>query len=66
MRWVGHVAHMRERRGAYTVLVGKPEAKRPLGRPRCRWEDGYTGSTGSGMGEHGLIWLWTGTGGGHL
>jgi len=33
MRWAGHVARMGERRGVYTVLVGKPEGKRPLGRP---------------------------------
>jgi len=39
MRWVGHVARMGEGRGVYRVLVGKPEGKRPLGRPRCRWED---------------------------
>ena len=39
MRRVGHVARMEERRGAYRVLVGKPEGKRPLGRPRSRWED---------------------------
>jgi hypothetical protein len=39
MRWAGHVARMGERRGAYRVLVGKPEGKRPLGRPRRRWED---------------------------
>jgi hypothetical protein len=38
MRGVGHVACMGERRGAYRVLVGKPEGKRPLGRPRHRWE----------------------------
>jgi hypothetical protein len=36
MRWVGHVARMRERRGVYGVLLGKPEGKRPLGRPRSR------------------------------
>jgi len=30
---------MRERRGVYTVLMGKPKGKRPLGRPECRWED---------------------------
>jgi hypothetical protein len=35
----GHVAHMGEERGAYRVLVGKPEGKRPLGRPRRRWVD---------------------------
>ena len=33
MRWAGHVAHMGEERGVYRVLVGKPEGKRPLGRP---------------------------------
>ena len=37
MRWAGHVDHMGEERGAYNVLVGKPEGKRPLGRPRRRW-----------------------------
>jgi hypothetical protein len=36
MRWAGHVARMREKRGAYRLLVGKPEGKRPLGRPRYR------------------------------
>jgi hypothetical protein len=39
MRWVGHVARMGEDRGVHRVLVGKPEGKRPLGRPRHRWED---------------------------
>jgi len=39
MSWAGHVACMGERRGVYRVLVGKPEGKRPLGRPRLRWED---------------------------
>ena len=39
MRWTGHVAHMGEERGAYRVLVGKPEGNRPLGRPRRRWVD---------------------------
>ena len=39
MRWEGHVAGMRERRGAYRVLVAKHEGKRPLGRRRRRWED---------------------------
>jgi len=38
VRSVWHVARMGERRGVYRVLVGKPEGKRPLGRPRCRWE----------------------------
>jgi len=39
MRWAGHVARMGEGRGVYRVLVGKPERKRSLGRPRRRWED---------------------------
>ena len=39
MGWAGHVARIGERRGICRVLVGKPEGKRPLGRPRSRWED---------------------------
>ena len=39
MRWAGHVALMGVGRGVHRVLVGKPEGKRPLGRPRRRWED---------------------------
>ena len=39
MRWVGHVARMGEVMGVYRVLVGKPEERRPLGRPRRRWVD---------------------------
>jgi hypothetical protein len=39
MRWVGHVARMGERRDAYRILVGRREGRRPLGRPRRRWED---------------------------
>jgi hypothetical protein len=39
MRWTGQEARVWEGRGVYRVLVGKPEGKRPLGRPRCRWED---------------------------
>jgi hypothetical protein len=39
MRWAGHVGRMGEERGVHRVLVGKPEGKRPLGRPRRRWED---------------------------
>jgi hypothetical protein len=38
-RWAGHVARMGEEREVHRVLVGKPEGKRPLGRPRRRWED---------------------------
>jgi hypothetical protein len=40
MRWAGHVARMGEGRNVYRVLVGKPEVKRPLERPRRRWKDG--------------------------
>jgi hypothetical protein len=40
MRWTGHVARMGEGRNLYRVLVGKPEGRRQLGRPRRRWEDG--------------------------
>jgi len=39
VRCAGHVARMGERRCVYRILVGKPDGKRPLGRPRCRWED---------------------------
>jgi hypothetical protein len=39
MRWAGHVTGIREMRNAYRILVRKPEGKRPLGRPRYRWED---------------------------
>jgi hypothetical protein len=41
MRWAGYVAHVRgeEEKTVYRVLMGKPEGKKPLGRPRCRWED---------------------------
>ena len=68
MRWAGHVARMGERRGAYRVLVGKPEVKRPLRRPRHRWEDdikmnarivGWVAWTT-------LMWLRIREGGGHF
>jgi hypothetical protein len=39
MSWAGHAARMGERRNAYRIMVGKPEGKRPLGRPRRRWVD---------------------------
>jgi hypothetical protein len=38
-RWAGNIARMRMGRGMYRVLVGTPDGKRSLGRPRCRWED---------------------------
>ena len=41
IRWAGHAALMGERRGVHGVLVGKPEGKRPRGRPRRRWEDNF-------------------------
>ena len=39
LRWAGHVARMEERRSAFKILTGKPTGKRPLERPRRRWED---------------------------
>jgi len=39
MKWAGHLAHVGEERAVYRVLVGKPEGRRPLGRPRRRWGD---------------------------
>jgi hypothetical protein len=39
MRWAEHVARMGEKRNTCRILVGKPKGKRPLGRPRCRWEE---------------------------
>ena len=64
MRWVGHVAHMGEGRDLYRVLVGKPEGKRALGRPRRRWEDNIK----MDLQEVGCggMWLRNGRGGGHL
>ena len=61
MRWAGHVARMGERRGVYRVLVGKPEGKRPLGRPRRRWEDNIKmdlEEVGRGCGD----WMGVGSG----
>jgi hypothetical protein len=55
MRRAGHVVHMGQRRDIYRVLAGKPEVKRPLGRPRHGWEDNIKdGSSGSGMWKYGL------------
>jgi hypothetical protein len=58
MRWAGHVARMGEGRNVYRVLVGKPEGKRPVGRPRLRWENGWgvwSGFTWLRMGIVGLL-----------
>jgi hypothetical protein len=68
LRWAGHVACMGERRGAYWALVGKPEGRRPLGRPRRKWEDNIKmdlQEVGVGA-QTGLMWLRIGTGGGLL
>jgi hypothetical protein len=51
MRWVGHVERMGKERKVYKVLMGKPEGKRPIGRPRRRWEDGI----GMDLREIGLV-----------
>jgi len=56
MIWVGHVALMRQRRGVCRVLVGKPEGKIPLGRPRFRWEDNIKMDFQE-MGCGGLDWI---------
>jgi hypothetical protein len=62
MRWAGHVARMGEERDAYKVVMGKPEGKRPLGRPRYRGEDGIR----TDLTEIGSSWLRIGAGGGLL
>jgi hypothetical protein len=65
MRWTGNVARMRKERKLYRVLVGKPEVKRPLGKPRLRWEDGIRMDLREiGWGVASI--LRTGTGGGFL
>jgi hypothetical protein len=56
MRWTGHVARMGEKRNAYKLLVGKPEGKRPLGRPRHRWVDNIWMDLGEvGWGD--VVWI---------
>jgi hypothetical protein len=49
MKWAEHVARMGDGNGVYRVLVGRPEGKRPLGRPRRRWEDNMD------LGETGIV-----------
>jgi hypothetical protein len=56
MRLTGHVARMGERKGVYKVLVGKHEGKRPLGRPRRRWEDNIRMDLQE-MGCGGMDWI---------
>jgi len=66
MRWVGHVARIGEGRDVHRALVGKPEGKRPLGRPRLRWQDIKMDLREVGGVETGWGWLRTGKDGGHL
>jgi len=56
IRWAGHVARMGERRGVYRDLVGKPEGRRPLGRPRRRWDDNIKMDLQE-VGCEGLDWI---------
>jgi hypothetical protein len=56
MRWVDHVARMGEKRNAYRLLVGKPEGKRPLGRPGPRWVDNIRMDFGE-VGWSDLDWI---------
>jgi hypothetical protein len=68
IRWTGRVTSMGDRTGAYTVLVGKPDRKRPLGRPRHGWEDNIKKDlqeVGCGGTWTGFIWLKIGAGGRH-
>ena len=66
MRWAGHVARMGEGRGVHRVLVGKPEGKRPLGRPRRRWDNIKMDLREVGRVGTGWSWLRIGTVGGHF
>jgi hypothetical protein len=56
MRWVGHVAQTGEKRNAYRILVGKPEGRRPLGRPKHRWVDSIKIDRRE-MGWDGMNWI---------
>jgi superfamily II DNA/RNA helicase len=56
MRWTGHVARMGEKGNAYTILVGKPEGKRPLGKLRRRWEDNMKMDLRE-IGRGGMDWI---------
>jgi hypothetical protein len=68
MRWAGHMVRMGEVRGACNIFVGKPDGRRPLGRPSRRWEDNIKMNL-----REMCLWMWigfiglrTGTGGGLL
>jgi hypothetical protein len=56
MRWARHVARIGQKRNAYVILVGKPEGKRPLGRPRRRWVDNLKIHLGE-VGWGGMDWI---------
>jgi hypothetical protein len=56
MRCAGHMAKMEKKRNAYRLLVGKPDGKRPLGRPRCRWVNNIRMDLGE-IGWGGLDWI---------
>jgi hypothetical protein len=65
IRWAGHVARMGEEKGVYRVLVGSPEGRRPMGRPRRRWKDnikldlremGTDGPNGIRLAQNGVQW----------
>jgi hypothetical protein len=68
MRWVGYVARMGEMRNAYSILVGKPDGKIPLGKSRGRWENNIRMNLRGKGGRvwTGCIWLRIGTSGGLL
>ena len=57
MKWEGHVALMGDRRGIYRVFVGKPEGKKPLRRPRLRWEENNIKMGLQEVGCGGLDWI---------
>jgi hypothetical protein len=59
MKWTGHVARMEDKRNAYKILMGKPEGKRPLGRPRCRWVDSINMDLKE-LGWDGMDWIRSG------
>jgi hypothetical protein len=69
MRWAGYIAGMGNVRNAYKILVGKPEGNKPLGRPRCRWDDNIRIDLRRKQGVKlltGCIWFTIGTSGGLL
>jgi hypothetical protein len=57
MRWVKHVARIRDMRSGYKVVVGKPEGKRPFGRHRCRWKATIRMNLKE-IGQEGVDWIY--------